>query len=91
MSFSNLTFSKMGLVTLGGVIGAFIMLGVMSFVGTANATTQGRPIGAYMLMQHSNPTATAGVFRVNVSTGYVSYCYIDSGAKPGVTCTPETP
>lgn len=55
------------------------------------STGSGRVIGAYLLMQHANPTATPGVFRVNVNTGYVSYCYIDASSKPAVTCTAETP
>lgn len=76
------------------VIGAVIALGTV-IVSDAQANTTnsgfGRIIGAYLLMQHSNPTATPGVFRVNVNTGFVSYCYIDSSGKPSVACTAETP
>lgn len=78
---------------LGAVVALVVTLGAMR-IGEANASTStgsGRVIGAYLLMQHSNPTAAAGVFRVNVNTGYVSYCYIDQSSKPGVTCTAETP
>ncbi len=67
------------------------VLGVFLY-GEARAAQTGRTTpGPYMLMQHSNPTAAAGVFRVNVNTGYVSYCYIDQGNKPNVACTAETP
>ena len=76
------------------IISAVIVVATM-VVGDAQANTtssgSGRVIGAYLLMQHANPTATPGVFRVNVNTGYVSYCYIDTSSKPGVTCTAETP
>lgn len=35
--------------------------------------------GPYMLMQHSNPAANAGVFRIDTSSGGVSYCFITNG------------
>ncbi len=76
------------------IIGAVIAVGTV-IVSDAQANTTssgaGRMIGAFLLMQHSNPTASPGVFRVNVNTGYVSYCYIDGSSKPAVNCTPETP
>jgi hypothetical protein len=32
--------------------------------------------GPYQLMHHSNTVANAGVFRLDTSSGDVSYCYI---------------
>jgi len=32
--------------------------------------------GPYQLMHHSNTVANAGVFRLDTSSGEVSYCYI---------------
>jgi hypothetical protein len=43
--------------------------------------------GPYQLMHHSNTVANAGVFRVDTSTGGVSYCYIRGSQS--LTCTPE--
>lgn len=91
-SVSN-SISKFVPYILCAVVGAVIAIATV-LVNDANASTTtgaGRVMGAYLLMQHSNPTAAAGVFRVNVNTGYVSYCYIDQTSKPGVTCTAETP
>ena len=44
--------------------------------------------GPYQLMHHSNTSANAGVFRLDTSTGEVSYCYL-AGANnaPGMTCS----
>lgn len=87
-----MSFPKIGIYLLCALAGALTVLSAMNLVGQANAATQqGRALGPYMMMQHSNPTATAGIFRINVNTGYVSYCYIDSGARPNVSCTAETP
>jgi hypothetical protein len=33
--------------------------------------------GPYMLEHHSNPNANAGVFRIDESTGEVSYCFVN--------------
>ena len=32
--------------------------------------------GPFQLMHHSNTAANAGVFRIDSSTGEVSYCYV---------------
>jgi len=34
--------------------------------------------GPYQLMHHSNPNANAGVFRLDVTTGDVSYCFVSA-------------
>lgn len=88
MSFSS---HKITSYMLGACAVIIAVLGVALY-GEASAAQTGRTTpGPYMLMQHSNPTAAAGVFRINVNTGYVSYCYIDQGNKPNVACTSETP
>lgn len=74
-------------VFLGGAI-AGLALAACLFAGKAEAQ---RALGHYSLTRHSNPNAIAGVFRLNESTGYVSYCYLDTSGKPLVTCTQETP
>jgi hypothetical protein len=38
-----------------------------------------------MLMHHSNTVANAGVFRLDTSSGEVSYCYIT--ADQALTCS----
>ena len=77
---------KIGVLSCFLLLLAFVMAGGFSLVRDAYAQ---RALGPYMIQQHSNPNATAGVFRVNVNTGFVSYCYIEAGAKPVVSCTPE--
>lgn len=42
--------------------------------------------GPYQLMHHSNPNANAGVFRLDTSSGGISYCFIDNGS---LVCTAE--
>ncbi|MGE4351211.1 MAG: hypothetical protein AB7E52_03380 [Bdellovibrionales bacterium] len=32
--------------------------------------------GPYQLVRHSNPNTNVGVFRIDTSTGEVSYCYL---------------
>lgn len=63
-----------------------------SIVGVAlmpSAQAAGR-VGPFALESHSNPTASPGVFRVDATTGEVSYCYVAGGAgeKPTLSCLP---
>lgn len=53
----------------------FLCLGLFAAQISSPARAQSG-IGPFYLMQHSNPTATAGVFRIDSATGEVSYCYI---------------
>ncbi|MDD4615762.1 MAG: hypothetical protein PHW76_01390 [Alphaproteobacteria bacterium] len=69
------------------LIGAAMIAGSVLAVcrqNTAQAMSGGGP---YVLMHHSNPSANAGVFRLDTSTGGVSYCYISANQSP--TCTGE--
>jgi len=43
--------------------------------------------GPYQLMQHSNTTANAGVFRIDTNSGEVSYCYVVGSGQVELTCT----
>lgn len=43
--------------------------------------------GPYLLMQHSNTTANVGVFRLDTSSGGVSYCYMTGSTS--LSCTKE--
>lgn len=72
---------------IGFVLGCGVIAAAIFFVGSAEAQ---KMLGPYMLMHHGNATAAPGVFRLNQSTGYISYCYIDAGGK-AVICTAETP
>lgn len=45
--------------------------------------------GPYMLVAHSNQTANVGIFRIDTSSGAVSFCYLDSGAGVALRCTPS--
>jgi hypothetical protein len=46
--------------------------------------------GPYQLMHHSNTTANAGVFRLDVTTGDVSYCYLPGNGGADPICTKPT-
>jgi hypothetical protein len=41
--------------------------------------------GPYQLMHHSNSNANAGVFRLDISSGEVSYCFINAAGSLGCT------
>jgi hypothetical protein len=43
--------------------------------------------GPYQLMHHSNTVANAGVFRLDTSSGGVSYCFISSDQS--LVCSKE--
>lgn len=59
--------------------GAALIAASVIVVGlTAPAVAQQH--GPFALMQHSNTVAPAGVFRVDTSSGDVSYCYVNSNS-----------
>jgi len=69
------------------LIGAALVAGaVFATAGHLSAQTYG-VIGQYQLMHHSNASANAGVFRIDTTSGNVSYCYI--AGNQSLTCTPE--
>ena len=46
--------------------------------------------GIYHLVAHSNQTSNVGIFRVNESTGQVSFCFVEgTTSATTVRCTPE--
>jgi len=70
------------LLTLGLAL-AFLMI-------SERSEALGR--GPFQLMQHSNTTANAGVFRLDTTTGGVSYCYLAGtavGEAASLICTQE--
>ncbi len=69
-------------------LGAFLIaLSVGSVLLVHPASAMGG--GPYALMRHSNATANAGVFRVDTTSGDVSYCYLTGGGGANITCTKE--
>ncbi len=70
-----------------------ILIGAALIVGSVFATSGFHEAkasyggGPFQLMHHSNTAANAGVFRLDTSTGGISYCYI-SGSQ-ALTCTGE--
>lgn len=74
--------SQIQALALGALLVA-VGFGLAGGAGPARALTG----GPYMLMQHSNTTANVGVFRLDTSTGGVSYCYLTGRAD--LACTPE--
>lgn len=71
-------------IVAGAALTAFVL-----FSFNAVPVAQAQRMGPYQLMQHSNTTANVGVFRIDTSSGEVSYCYlVDGGAKSAqLTCT----
>jgi len=62
---------------------ALIAGGILASSGVPAAKAQSA--GPYQLMHHSNVNANAGVFRLDTSSGEVTYCFI-SGSQ-SLTCT----
>lgn len=67
------------------LIGACLIAASIVFVNTISPARAALG-GPYQLMHHANPNANAGVFRLDTSSGGVSYCFIDNGA---LVCTQE--
>ncbi len=68
------------------LIGAAMIAASILFVNTITpASAQKTTNGPYALMHHSNTVANAGVFRLDVSTGEVSYCFITGDQQ--LTCS----
>ena len=63
-----------------------ILIGACIIAGSA-LIAQGLPAakaamdGPYQLMQHSNTTANVGVFRIDTSSGDVSYCFLTQSSE----------
>jgi hypothetical protein len=43
--------------------------------------------GPFQLMHHSNTAANAGVFRIDTTTGEVSYCYVTGSSGIDIMCS----
>ena len=43
--------------------------------------------GPYQLMHHSNTSALAGVFRIDTTSGEVSYCFLSGNNGANLVCT----
>lgn len=67
-------------------LGALLVAAGFVLAGGANPA-RALSGGPYMLMQHSNTTANVGVFRLDTSSGAVSYCYLTGRAD--LACTAE--
>jgi hypothetical protein len=65
--------------------GAILIAASVVFVSTIHPADAQRG-GPYMLEHHSNPTANAGVFRLDTGSGEVSYCYL-IGTSGDLTCS----
>jgi hypothetical protein len=67
------------------LIGAALISASIFMTNGIHPALAQREGGPYQLMHHSNPVANAGVFRVDTSSGDVSYCYIN--AEQSLSCT----
>lgn len=71
----------------------FVAFGGLLVAAAALLMLSGQPAeaqrnGPYSLVAHSNETADVGIFRINNSSGAVSFCYV-RGATPTLACTAE--
>ncbi len=58
------------------LLGAVLIAGTIVFVNTIQPAQAQRGSGPYQLMHHSNNQANSSVFRLDVNSGDVTYCYI---------------
>lgn len=64
--------------------GAILIAASILFVDSVRPAV-GLTTGPFQLMHHSNTVANAGVFRLDVTSGEVTYCYIT--ASSDLICT----
>lgn len=67
------------------VTGAIVIAASIFMIGAMRPAEAQRSIGPFQLMHHSNTVANAGVFRLDTSSGEVTYCYISSNSD--LSCT----
>jgi len=68
--------------------GAIIIAATIVFMQALNPAKASGQDGLFMLMRHSNTTATSSVFRLNTATGGVSFCFVNA-AGTSISCTRE--
>jgi len=66
--------------------GAALIAASIFFVNTIRPA-EAQHVGPFQLMHHSNTSGNAGVFRLDVSSGDVSYCYITGDAAASLVCS----
>jgi len=64
---------------------ALIAISLFVVDGIRPAAAQKLSTGPFQLMHHSNTVANAGVFRLDTTSGEISYCYITGNSD--LTCT----
>jgi hypothetical protein len=62
-------------------VGAILIAASILFANSIRPAVAQRGGGPYQLMHHSNTTANAGVFRLDTSSGDVSYCFVTGDAS----------
>jgi hypothetical protein len=62
-----------------------IAASIFAVNGIRPAEAQKLSGGPYQLMHHSNTVANAGVFRLDTTSGEITYCYITGNSD--LTCT----
>ncbi len=68
------------------LIGAILISASILFVNAIHPAEAQR-VGPFQLMHHSNPQANTSVFRLDTSTGDISYCWITPAGT--LACTQE--
>ncbi len=62
------------------LVGAILIASSILFVNSIHPA-QALSGGPYTLMHHANPNANAGVFRLDQSSGEVSYCFVSADGQ----------
>ncbi|MDD3288617.1 MAG: hypothetical protein PHX43_06385 [Alphaproteobacteria bacterium] len=68
------------------IIGA-VLIAASVFVVNGSHTATASSGGPYQLMHHSNTSANAGVFRLDVNSGEISYCYLPGTNQLDIVCS----
>ncbi len=68
--------------------GAVLIAASIFFVNSINpAAAQRLATGPFQLMHHSNTTAQTSIFRLDTSSGEVTYCYVVQNPNTDLVCT----
>ncbi len=65
--------------------GALIIAGSILIANGGLPRANASAMGPYVMMHHSNTTANVGVFRMDATSGEISYCYLSSSGS--LNCT----
>lgn len=66
-----------------------LLVAALTVLLVAPGQAEAQRSGPYQLVAHSNETADVGIFRLNVTSGAVSFCFVRGATPPTLACTAE--